>query len=439
MTRPGPAHPLDVDLADLADGALAAPRAAALDAHLEGCLLCRLKLARLRHAPPGPGPAPTTFPLVAPLPLPPLDADADPAPGDLWLAGEDDRLLVAVLRLHHDRALLAPVTLDVESADDETVVVDAGHSPLGTGLAVHPALATELPRSVLAARLGTGLPLDRTADAPSAGPPVTGPADPRLDLRHELAARLAGLEDVPPDPSTAADAPRPGADQVRSTLIADLRAMRGDVLLARALDGWQGVTLAARRGWVPLALLDEVGIVLVVFDTPAGLSEPEEFDAARSVLTRFNATALVVLASAVSDLADVYDAPALSAGIDLPTGVHAPPRPLVSGLSPFDAVAKYLDQHTGARSMGLPSRGGVGRVDVADVLRSEAAAAVADLARQGARFKIAPKRRGYESVASEPGALAEALSAAFSEDGADGDDGPLVVERLLDLIRRPHP
>lgn len=434
MTRPGPVHPLDVDLADLADGALPPEPATALDAHLEGCLLCRLKLARLRDAPPAPAAA-SIVPPVATLPLPVLDPTATgPAPGDLWLAGDDDRVVVAVLRVNGDRALVAPVTLDVEAADEETVMVDAAASPLSTPLAVYRALAIELPRSALAGRLATGLDPDLAGGRP--GPTLAGPTDPRLDVRHELAARLAALEDVPPDPATAVDAPRPGATQLRSGLMADLRAMRGSACRVRALDGWQGVTPAARRGWSPMTVIDEVGVVLVVFDTPAGLADAAEFDAARSVLTRFNATALVVLASAVSDVADVYDAPALSAGIDLPTGEHAPPRPLISGLAPFDAVVKYLDQHTGARSMGPPSRSGVGQVDVAEVLRSAAAAAVADLARQGARFKIAPKRQGYESIAGEPAALAEALETAFA--AADEDnDAPLVVERLLELVRRP--
>jgi len=43
-----------------------------------------------------------------------------------------------------------------------------------------------------------------------------------------------------------------------------------------------------------------------------------------------------------------------------------------------------------------------------------AATAAADAARQGARFKIAPKRRGYESLAGAGEALAGALATAPS-------------------------
>ena len=177
----------------------------------------------------------------------------------------------------------------------------------------------------------------------------------------------------------------------------------------RPLDDWGDVVLAHRAGWEPIAPIDEVGIVLVVFDTPHGLADDADFDAARSVLTRLNATAVVVLASGLSDLADVFDSSSLNHGIDAPSGRHTAPRPLISGLSPFDAIAKFLDQTTGVRAAAPAPRGPVTRVDVDDILREAAAAALADAVRQGARFKIVPKRRGYESLAGAEEPFAAAL------------------------------
>jgi len=171
-----------------------------------------------------------------------------------------------------------------------------------------------------------------------------------------------------------------------------------------------------------------VGIVLVVLDTPHGLADDTDFDAARAVLTRLNCTALVVLAGGVSDLADVFDSSSLNHGIDAPSGRHTAPRPLISGLTPFDAIGKYLDQTTGVRAATPVARGPVTRVDVDDILREAAAAAIADAVRQGARFKIAPKRRGYESLAGAEEAFGTALGQAF---GAGS-----VVEDLLALVRR---
>ena len=177
-----------------------------------------------------------------------------------------------------------------------------------------------------------------------------------------------------------------------------------------------------------MATIDEIGVVLVVFDTPHGLVDDADFDAARSVLTRFNGTALVVLAREISDLAEVFDSSSLNHGIDAPSGRHTPPRPLISGLTPFDAIGKFLDQTTGARTAAPTARGPVTRVDVGDVLREAAGAALAEAVRQGTRFKIVPKRRGYESVADAQDRFEAALGRAFGEGS--------VVEGILDLAPR---
>jgi hypothetical protein len=417
-------HPLDVDLADLVDGVLAGDRVAALEAHLAACLLCRVKRLRLAAAPlPPPVPARP----LPPGPAVPVPAVGDhpgagpPAPGELWLAGTGERLLVLVLRSGGPAALVAPVTLDVEAADDTAVVVEAAASPLATGLAVYPQLAAELPAAALEERVGVvagGADLPSLLAGTGGGPPVTDAADPRLDVRQHLADRLEAL---------AADHP------LRSALVGDLRSLRGGTCTVRPLEGWPDVPLAERAGWEPLLVVDEVGIVLVVLDTPHGLAGEDDFTAARSVLTRLNATALVVLASALSDLADVYDSPSLHHGIAVPSGGDAPPRPLISGLAPFDAVMKYLDQATGARAAAPPRRGSVARVDVRDVLREAASAAVDDAVRQAARFRIAPKRRGYESLGGAGGGdlLAGALERAF--------EGRSVVEPLLGATAEPEP
>ncbi len=413
------AHPLDVDLADLSGGLLDDARTEQVEAHLAACLVCRARLRRLRDAP--------LISLHADRPLPSVGFTApgpgpvgggEPAAADLWLAGPgDDRLLVLVLRVAGERVLVAPVTFDVEAADDETLVVDTA----GGGVAVHPRLATEVPRSVLNHRLGRADLTD-----PRRGAAIVDATDPRIELRQILADRLGSLEEIRPDPGTAADAPPPRPEQIRSTLIADLRAFRGSVCTVRPLNGWGDVVLADRAGWEPMATIDEIGIVLVVLDTPHGLADDTDYDIARSVLTRYNATALVVLAGTVSDSAEVFDSSALNYGIDAPSGHHTPPRPLISGLSPFDAIAKFLDQCSGARAAAPAARGPVTRVDVDEILREATAAAVADTVGRGSKFRIAPKRRGYESIADAEEGLATALAHAF---GAE----PTMLQDLLAL------
>jgi len=430
-----PAHTLDVDLADLADGVLDDARTAEVEAHLSECLSCRLKLERLIGAPPS---APVLDrPLASPaFTVPNGGGDAGtgpPAVGDLWLTASEPRLLVVVLGGEEDRVLVAPVTFDVETADDETLVVAAEHSPLQTGLALFPRLATEVPRTVLGERIGSFGPAAVLAGAlaiATSGPAIVDASDPRLEVRQHLADRLGSIEEQAPDPGTRSDAPGPRPEHLRSALIGDLRALRGHICTVRPKYDWGDVLAAHQAGWEPIATIDEIGVVLVVFDTPHGLVDDGDFHAARSVLTRFNGTALVVLARAVSDLAEVFDSAALNHGIDAPSGRHTPPRPLISGLAPFDTIGKFLDQNTGARAAAPASRGPVTRVDVGDILREAAGTALDEAVRQGARFKIAPKRRGYESLADVREPFEDALSRAFGTGS--------VVEGLADIDTAPE-
>jgi len=403
-----PAHPLDVDLADLVDGLVEADRAAELEAHVDGCLLCRIKRQRLRKAPPATLHLDRAFDAPR-FPIPPLDAvGAAPATGELWLAGAaghgDDRLLVLVLRTSGDRPLVAPVTFDVEAADDETSIVD--------DLAIYPRLATELPRSLLIQRVRAGL----TTAGATAGPPIAGATDPRLEVRQCLADRLGSME-----------AARPGP---RAALMADLRELRGRFCAVRALEDWGDVALGNHARWVPLFTIDEVGVVLVVLDTPHGLADDGDFNVARAVLTRFNATGLVVLSSSLSDSAEVFDAPSLNYGVDAPSGRLAPPRPLIAGLSPFDAISKFLDQTSGAKLGQTAARPPVERVDVNAVLREAGAAALAGAARQASRFKITPKRRGYESAPGMEAAFQAVLARAL-----DGEE----IGGVLVALAAPRP
>ena len=450
-----PAHPLDVDLADLVDGLLDDDAAAQAEAHIARCLVCRARHGRLGGAPtvaPSDDEPSRTATLPSPAFLVPVTEGGDegPAPADLWLAGGDERTMVVVLGVQGGRVLVAPVTFDIEAADEETLVVEGERSPVETGVAVYPELAAEVRRDALVERLGsfgtpaaladvltgTGAGMPGSAGAgvrrgrPSSTPPIPGS---RCASTWPTACRRWGSRrsnpTAPSGPRATAQPLSLGSEEVRASLIGDLRALRGRVCTTRRLFDWGDVLLARYAGWEPVATIDEVGIVLVVLDTPHGLTDDADFHTARSVLTRFNATALVVLAGGISDLAEVFDASSLNHGIDAPSGRHTPPRPLISGLTPFDAIGKYLDQTTGVRTAAPASRGPVTRVDVGDILRHAAGDALADAVRQGSRFKIAPKRRGYESIADDREPFEAAVGRAFGSGS--------VVQDLLDLAPGP--
>jgi hypothetical protein len=168
------------------------------------------------------------------------------------------------------------------------------------------------------------------------------------------------------------------------------------------------------RGWTALLTVDEVGVLLVAFDTPAGLNRDIDFEAARTVLTRFNASALVVLASALTPSAELFTPAGLHEAIDVPSGTRTAPHPSLSGLLPIDAIMKFLDQNSGSATFPWPERATVARVDVASVLRTSASTALGEVVAQGRRARIPAKVAGYKSAEALQDAFANALVAALS-------------------------
>ncbi|MEW6153379.1 MAG: hypothetical protein AB1673_05220 [Actinomycetota bacterium] len=261
-----------------------------------------------------------------------------------------------------------------------------------------------------------GAPSARDHAGTGADPSAAGPAE---ELRQWLVEAMEAVGAPPAyddgSPGRGGDARTPTAvEQARARLAHDLRTWRGSTCDVRPTYSWPGVVAAERLGWEPLLTVDEVGVVVVVLWTPHGLSDDADFDAGRSVLTRLNATALVVLAPEVSEHAEVFDAPALSSGITTPSGALTPPRPLIAGLAPVDALAKFLDQSTGGRAPELARRGAVQPLRLDRVLDDAASAALADAARQAGRFKIQAKRRGYEAASLAHDELRAALHRAMT-------------------------
>src|SRR5436190_16061894 len=95
-------HPLDIDLLGFALGDIDDVRIAQVQAHLSDCLLCRIRIARMRRSGVVPAPLAATgiaYPKVSPDVLAVLDPQAPrpgPAANQLWLAGSSTRILVWV-------------------------------------------------------------------------------------------------------------------------------------------------------------------------------------------------------------------------------------------------------------------------------------------------------------------------------------------------------
>jgi hypothetical protein len=440
-------HPLDIDLADFAGDLVEAGQKEPLEEHLSRCLLCRIKVRRLRDAiddtmqersgttTAGNHRATAEFSLTAPgVSFQTVSADL-PAPGQLWAAGNGKRLLVLVLREGGGRVFVAPVTFDAAAADDETIVLDAALSPFDISIALYPMLSAEVPISSLVTCYGRAVEDDDldellagTFPGTTQGDPITGPTDPRLEFRQILVDALGALEEVPADPEMAADAPPPRPENLASALAAELHDRRGLLCKLYRLSSWEGVAPAYSKAWVPVASVDELGTVLVVFDTPSGLTNDKDFDTAISVLTRYNATAVVVLSSSLNTNAKLYDATTLSYSISVPSGQASSPGPLLSGLAAVDIITKFLDQNSSLTEDTWSPRASTTPSNVAGILAHSATSAIDEVVRQGRRARIGPKVAAYASIEHLARELENVLRSALS--------GQPVAQRLSDLAKQ---
>lgn len=426
------AHPLDIDLFDFVGGSVHGELAQTIEAHLEGCLFCRVKRRRMTGVPP------VDLTDLGELSAPGFDPvevddspDAAPGAGELWLTIGDDATMVLVrtVRDADDSVVVVPVTFDVEVADSGTMVLDASVSPIGVPLAVFEKLIVSLPSAALRGRVLWSrdvdlLAISDTASGVSRGAAIEGPTDPRLEVREYLVDRLAALDPSPtPDAADDDGDTADGSRRVFDVLHDELMYHRGPtcrVTTLRDLPAPGG----APAGWSGVARIRELTVRILVINTPNGLREPADFAAAQALFVRLDGSALVAC-SAGSGVVDLFDAPTLFGAFELPGGNRAS-APLISGLSLPDTVLKLLDRVQTQLILSAPSTAKVARVNVRDVLAGNVVTAINTVIGRSSRFAN-DKREGTRQLEPLKGRLASVLESVL-----DGEFDPATVSSLVD-------
>ncbi len=416
------AHPLDTDILDLVEGTLGPAEEQLILAHLASCLLCRIKRQRLSAAAPvefsdprGPG-----TPAFAQIEVRHEDSSAVRA-GELWITADDDGGMVLVRKVRSSGLVVVPVTLDVEVADDETIVLDEAASPLGLPLAIYERLTISIPFEAIAGRV---IPIRDDIDllalisdsvGVSRGSAIDGSTDPRLEIRQYLTDRLTAL-DVQDDeePPTADDFTFD--ERTLDALFADIQE---HLALARndeaSISSLKEIGAHSPAGWSGVAIVNELNVRVLVVDTPRGISGPDDFRAAEAVLALWDARALVVCNAAFPETATLYEPAGLRGSISVATGERTR-GPSIARLPVPDVIAKFLDQHIKMpdEGFGEPTRGSA--VDREAILAAKVTEAVAAIVERGSRANIRGKKLGYQHVDSALDALHDLLPAAFTED-----------------------
>lgn len=130
----------------------------------------------------------------------------DPRPGEVWRVGRDEALLVWIRRVFDDGVVdVIPLVLDIELADEETVLIEADATPLACELAAMVALRTHVDLGAFLNRIGTTdirsdvtevMTATREGRQPNGvrvGPPVVDDGDSRIAYRQALRGLLYGL------------------------------------------------------------------------------------------------------------------------------------------------------------------------------------------------------------------------------------------------------
>gem|GEM_PF-1072790 len=448
-------HPTESELADLALGGLDEARSSSVWDHLRGCPPCRLLADRLGGGLPGLPSGEPGGDLHDAVPEAALEAVADatrpkagPRPGELWRARRRNGgpvTVVWVRSLGPATAAVVPVSLDVELADEHTLIVPAATSPLGLPLAVHASVEATIDAGRLLDRLGS---LDITREVASlaaasqagepvrdlpVGPSIASPLDERVEYRAALADHLAELAPARAEAlATERDGPgeqaseqgdwwQPAAGVVRSDLLmALLEALGGTHAAARVLP--RPPAAAASEHLTALALVAELDAFVLVATVDGGgpLQGPAPLEAARLALQAdqlLNAVCLVdpvaPFMAVVVDRRDVVDA------IETPSGELRPPRQSRPPAPVGDALVKFLD--TTITPFGRLARTVVDAdpVDPRALAAEVSAEAVRSVAGSARGYKVEGKRPGYERVAGHGTAIARLVEAALGDPDID--------------------
>lgn len=411
--------------------ALTAPQdesqeAAAVREHLAACLACRVRAGRLRHmtTPGSPSDDEVARILQASAPGPSVLArltathtDGSPGPGELWRVGRDEALLVWVRRVFADTADVIPAVLDIELADQESVVVPAHATPLGmplallTGVRGHvgmPAFLQRLGSIDVSAQVQEVMAATREGRAPQGvdvGLPIDSDDDQRIEYRQVVADLLSDLA-----PSRW---PSPIADEVPES---DYDELCG--LLSQELPSRHYGTRVSEVPFRPVPAYDATSLwtcarvayldtsVIVVMLDGARLEEALSVAALATaclevVRLEQDADAIAVAGKSSGWPTAVLGVPQLRTAFEAPSGAQMPPRLSVEPLPVIDALAKFLDTQVTAWEVTEPAAPKIQNMDFGRLAREAAVEAVNTVTAEGRRARTPAKQQAWTNLAGD--------------------------------------
>ncbi len=435
-------HPTDSELLGFAEGQ-DADAAAGIAGHVERCLACKIRTIRLSDASVSAPNDAVISRLVASSPAVPQPvADAlrtrptpgtHPASGEIWRIGLSEASLVWVRRALDDSALVLPVTLDIDLADEYSLLVPAHDSPVGADIAVVASVEGHVDLRAFLQRLGAlhveaqigELRLARRegrlpdTNVPT-GPPIESADDQRLEYRQLLADLLA---DLSPDgfAEASAELVEDGVDLHQlSERLRDLTWQRASCQVRQA--GLDHVPVDAAHELLVAAVVEEfdktVLVTVLTGAVPSSTqSSPSVADACGVLLSRYPDADDIAVAIADADWTAVIVAPPFSRpAVEVPSGIAAGPRVVSQPLPVVDALAKHFEGKTARWDETERVRLDGTQANLHRLAQDAAQAAVDQVVREGRRAIIPAKKAAYTAL--DPCAVSkvtEMIDAVVSE------------------------
>ncbi|MEC3978722.1 hypothetical protein [Amycolatopsis sp. H20-H5] len=411
-------------------------RAAAILDHIHNCVACRVRLARISRdlgfEPPDNDSLQRVLAASSPLPdglgeLIRAERDGDPQPGEVWRVGRDEALLVWTRRVFDDGiADVVPLVLDIELADDESVLVGADATPLATKLAAMVALRTHIDLGAFINRIGdldlhkevnevmTAVREGRRPSGVPVGPPIEDDSDRRIEYRQALRDFLSELTPDAWAEITSAEVQLAGerqfAEKSPSRLdgATELLIERVDGVQCRTVDEYSSALNdgASARAVLKVSCLDTAVLIVMIEGGPYETSEIVE--ACKKMIQHENdVEAVAVTIPGMNWLTSLFTSSSLRQAIGLPHGADIGPQAVFEGHHLVDTLAKHFD---GATTVWDLTEQLVDRKDGWDLRRvvsAHAEAAIEAVREQGRRAHQAAKKAAWQAV---PAGLAEQVA-----------------------------
>jgi hypothetical protein len=432
-------HPSALTLAASRDES---EEAIAVREHIAACLICRVRADRLRHmtAPGSPSDDAIARILQASTPGPSVLAqlttareEGPPRPGELWRVGRDEALLVWVRRVFADTADVIPAVLDIELADQESVVVPAPATPLGMPLALLTGVRGHIGMPAFLERLGsiemsaqvqevmTAAREGRTPDGVDVGLPIESDEDQRVEYRQVVADLLSDLAPSRWPDRAADELPESDYDELCTLLSQELpgrhRGAEASAVPFRPVPAYGATSLwtCARVTYldtsVIVAMLDGAHLEEALLVTALATACLEV------VRLEPDADAIAVTGKSSSWPTAVLGVPQLRTAFETPGGGRMPPRLKVEPLPVVDALAKFLDTQVTAWEETEPPVPKIQNLDFEHLALEAASEAVDAVVAEGHRSRTPAKQQAWTNLAEDLGPRIAAIIVSIAAGG----------------------